>query len=276
MSAEKLKVTFWGPRGTLPCSGPEYKKFGGHTNCVSVSWKDSLFVFDAGSGIFDLGQYLLKHNNPNLKIHLFFSHYHLDHIMGYPFFKPAWIKGFNIHVYGAFLKETGGIKEFFTKTLYHPIFPVSLDIMQASITYHDILPQEKFQVTDGVAIDTMLLNHPGNALGYRLKTPKGDICYLTDNEHSVRKPNTALGEFAKGARLSIYDSTYDDDSFEKKIGWGHSTWQEAIRLKDLSHSEYMAIYHHDPSSIDSHLELIEKKITDPKAFIAKQGQVLIF
>ncbi len=270
-----LVVTFWGPRGTLSCSGPDYQEFGGYTVCVSVLWRDHLIIFDAGSGMYALGQWILKQNR-TLKISLFMTHYHLDHIVGYPFFAPAWDKRFTIDVYGGNLEEGGGIEHFFTKSLSHPFFPLSLKIMPAQMNYHDIHAQQTIMISDELKLQSFALNHPGGSLGYKLMTPKGDVCYLTDHEHKLGETNTALIDFAKNAKLAIYDSTYDDDSFISKIGWGHSTWQEAIKLQKSSNIEKIALFHHDPSSTDSHLREIEKKISHhTQAFIAKQGQTLV-
>ena len=273
---DDLVVTFWGPRGTLSCSGKDYQEFGGHTACVSALWRDQLIIFDAGSGIYDLGRWILKQNR-TLKISLFITHYHLDHIVGYPFFGPAWDKKFSVDVYGGNLEALGGVEHFFTKTLTHPLFPISLKIMPAQMNYHDIHAHQTIIINDELKIQSFAMNHPGGSLGYKLVTPKGNICYLTDHEHKLGEINTPLIQFAKNAKFAIYDSTYDDDVFTPKIGWGHSTWQEALKLQKLSNIEKIAIFHHDPSSTDTHLRELEKKIShNTQAFVAKQGQILLF
>lgn len=273
---KEFEVKFWGVRGTLSCSGENYQKFGGNTICVSVLWEDHMIIFDMGSGMYDLGQWILKQDRI-FKISIFVTHYHLDHIVGYPFFGPAWNKDCVIDLHGGYLEPSGGIENFFTNTLYRPLFPISLKTMSAQVNYHDINSSQVIDLGNGLKIKSFDLNHPGGSLGYKLETPKGNFCYLTDHEHKPGEINQPLVNFAHKSKLVIYDSTYDDDTFAPKIGWGHSSWQEAIRLKNLAEIEKIAIFHHDPSSIDSYLTDLEKKIEGtPEAFVAKQGQTLIF
>jgi phosphoribosyl 1,2-cyclic phosphodiesterase len=271
-----LVLKFWGARGTLSTSGSGYQEFGGNTTCVSVLWKDHLIIFDAGSGIYDLGQWIL-HQNQNLKISIFVTHYHLDHIVGYPFFGPAWDKRFVIDVYGGNLKNLGGLEHFFVETLHHPFFPVSLSIMGSKPNYYDIMDHQTIILSEEISLQGFALNHPGGSVGYKLITPKGEICYLTDHEHIVGQVNQPLIDFARNSKLAIYDAAYDDDTFSGKIGWGHSTWQEALRFQKAANIEKIALYHHDPSSTDEYLKAIEKKIPqNTQAFLAKQGQTLLF
>lgn len=273
---DDLTVTFWGPRGTLSCSGPAYQEFGGHTVCVSALWGDHLVIFDTGSGLYNLGQWVFAQDRI-LKISIFVSHYHMDHIVGYPFFGPAWNKNYSIDVYGGNLENLGGVEHFFTKTICHPIFPISLKIMAADMRYHDIAAGQTISLSDELSVVPLALNHPGGSLGYKLISPKGSVCYITDHEHKIGEVNQPLIDFTHKSKLTIYDSTYDDDTFAPKLGWGHSTWQEALRLQKAAQIEQMAIFHHDPSATDTHLNALSEKISkDTQAFVAKQGQVLLF
>lgn len=143
--------------------------------------------------------------------------------------------------------------------------------------YHDILADQVIPLSDELSVVPIALNHPGGSLGYKLISPKGSVCYITDHEHKIGEINQPLIDFTHKSKLTIYDSTYDDDTFAPKLGWGHSTWQEALRLQKAAQIEQMAIFHHDPSSTDTHLNALSEKISkDTQAFVAKQGQVLLF
>ena len=98
MAKNKLKIKFWGVRGSIPTPGKSTIKYGGNTSCVQVNCGDTLLIFDAGSGIRVLGQSLMK--ELPIEAHILFSHYHWDHMQGFPFFTPAFIPGNKIHIYG--------------------------------------------------------------------------------------------------------------------------------------------------------------------------------
>ena len=109
-----MKITFFGVRGSTPCAGLEHGQYGGHTSCVMAEAGDHIIIFDAGSGIYDASRIAL--DNPSKKIFLFFSHVHLDHIMGLPFFAPVWRSDFTVNIFAGSLAAYGGIQSFLSKT----------------------------------------------------------------------------------------------------------------------------------------------------------------
>lgn len=266
-----MEIVFWGVRGSTPCASSVFQVYGGHTSCVSVYVDGQFLVFDAGSGMIDIGPYLGQQNITN--IHLFLSHVHLDHILGLPFFASIWKPSHTIDIYAGHLTELGGIKKVLQRVLTPPIFPVPLEKFPANIRYQDLLPQESIALSNQVLVKTFVLNHPNKATGYRVEFKNKSVCYITDNEHTPGKLDLGLVEFIKKADLVIYDSTYTDAEYPSHINWGHSTWEEGIRLCQAAEVKSYAVFHHDPSHNDSCMQEIEQKVKQiwEKAFVARQG-----
>ena len=124
-----------------------------------------------------------------------------------------------------------------------------------------------------IKVTTAKLNHPDNATGYRLDFQGASLCYITDTEHIVGKPDQNILGLIEGADLVVYDSTYTDEEFEGKLGWGHSTWQEGVRLCQAANVKRMAIFHHDPDHEDGFMEQLEAEArsTWSGAFAAREN-----
>jgi phosphoribosyl 1,2-cyclic phosphodiesterase len=271
-----LKITFYGVRGSTPCSSSAYFQYGGHTSCVVAEAGDCVVVFDAGSGIYDANDVAL--NNPSKEVFLFFSHVHLDHIMGLPFFAPMWKKDYKVNIFAGSLTPYGGIQSFLRKTFTEPLFPVSFSNFPAQIKCQDFKSGTLLKISDALTLNTCQLNHPNGAIGYRLNYKNSSICYVTDTEHLLGHRDDNILELIKDSDLLIYDSSYGDNSFSQHKGWGHSTWQEGVRLAQEANVKKLAIFHHDPSNTDDKMTEIEKKATElwSGAFVAKQGQSIQF
>ncbi len=150
-----LKVHFLGVRGSTPCAGPDYVTYGGHTSCVMVEADGQLFIFDAGSGIVNASSYGLK--NPGKTTHLFFSHTHLDHILGLPFYIPFWKADHTVNMYAGHLAPYGGIHDFFAYTLTEPLFPIPFTAFPANVVCNDFIAGASY-VFDKIRIDSFSLN----------------------------------------------------------------------------------------------------------------------
>lgn len=267
-------MKFWGVRGTLPTPGTRTIRYGGQTSCVEVRCGEHLLIFDAGTGIYPLGETL----DNDKQIDLFLSHTHMDHIMGWPFFSPAYRADKTIRVWaGHLLQEGSTIKQALSQLMSPPIFPLTLDFLNADITYNDFhsgdAPPCKHLNKAGIDIQTLPLKHPDNATAYRVNYQSHSVCYVTDVEHTRDGLNNALVEFIKGADIFIYDSTFDDRDFERFVGWGHSTWQEAVRLADAANVKTLVLFHHDPGRSDDELDtrLHELNQMRPNDRIAREG-----
>ena len=153
-----------------------------------------------------------------------------------------------------------------------PLFPVPIDIMHACIAFHDFSAGERLTPVDDVVIETASLNHPQGATGYRVNYQGQSICYVTDTEHVPGSPDQNILRLIKDADLVIYDSTYTDEEFPDYVGWGHSTWQEGVRLCQAAGVKRFAIFHHDPERDDAALERIgaEAAAMFAGAFVARE------
>ena len=276
---EEIKIKFWGVRGTLPVSHRRSTKYGGNTSCVSVTFPDnSIWIFDAGSGIKFLSEDIMKSGIEKQKIKIFISHPHWDHINALPFFAPLYIPGNKIEIYGP--KCYGkSIEELVFSQMDDIHFPITTEEMGAEIAYTDL--QEGSYKFGKVELQTILLTHPGNCLGYRINYGGLSLCYCTDNElYLPDSPSYSedifsnLVNFTKETNLLITDTTYADETYQKKIHWGHSCVSRVADLACKSQCETLAIFHHDPEQTDSD---IDAKLNCAKKVIEKsQAKVQCF
>lgn len=269
-----VEVTFWGVRGSFPCATLHHMKYGGNTSCVTFETANTSIVLDAGTGLFMLGKSLLKRGVKAATLLL--SHSHTDHIIGFPFFAPAWVGSFGLTIMAGHLINNGGVKEIFETAMRDPVFPVKLGDMGGATKFIDFNVGESFTIGTDVTVKTAPLNHPNGATAYRLEAEGKVLCYVTDTEHTPGTPDQNVVDLIQGADLVVYDSTYTDDEYPKKIGWGHSTWQEGIRLCRAAGVKRLAIFHHDPDHTDDFMDRVDDdaRHTWDKAFVAREGMVI--
>lgn len=266
-----LQVKFWGVRGSIAVPAPNYMIYGGNTSCVEVRASGKLIIFDAGTGIRGLGAALLKEGISQGVI--LFSHTHWDHINGFPFFGPGYSGDHTFRILAGHLKSAGGIREALSGQMQQPVFPVPIDIMHARMQFEDFSAGEGFELDGGIKVRTAPLNHPNGATGYRLEHAGRSLCYVTDTEHVIGRPDENILGLIEGADLVIYDCTYTDEEFPKRIGWGHSTWQEAVRLCQRANAKKLAIFHHDPDHDDTYMAKINKEAQEAwlGAIVSREG-----
>jgi phosphoribosyl 1,2-cyclic phosphodiesterase len=250
-----LTVRLWGARGGIACPGPQTAKYGGNTACVEVRFGDHLLIFDAGTGLRRLGDALLAKGGP-IKADIFFSHFHMDHVCGLPFFVPCYIPTNQLRIWGASPPHGRTTKEALSVMMADPLFPVGLDEFKAKIEYRDFRAGETLKPHSNATLRTMPLNHPGGCTGYRLDFGNKSIAYVTDTEHKPGTLDRNVLDLAGGADLLIYDANYTDEEFPKYVGWGHSTWQEGVRLADAADVDTLVLFHHDPKHNDELLDCI--------------------
>ena len=267
-----FKLKFWGVRGSIACPSPNHIAFGGNTSCIEVSAGGTRIILDAGTGIRNMGHWLQRKNITEATILL--SHVHWDHINGFPFFSPAFHKDWSFHIMAAHLAKFGGIRNVLAGQMTTPTFPVPLEAMRSTMTYEDFDAGDSFNLPadSKVKIRTAPLNHPDGATGYRIEYQGKSLCYVTDTEHVPGKPDETILGLIEGTNLFIYDCTYTDKEFEGKRGWGHSTWEEAVRLAQAANVESLAIFHHDPDHEDRFMERIESQARQmwSGAFVARE------
>lgn len=252
---ETMIVKFWGVRGTLPVSGKDTNKYGGSTNCVTLSLaKKHYFIFDAGTGIKKLSNYLLEENIFPVKAKIFISHPHYDHINGLPFFVPLYMKGNEFEILGTHQRNVT-IEKLIVNQMDSVYFPITVKEFGAKINYRD-LKEERFAIDD-VNVQTILLNHPGRCLGYRVEYKDKIFCYVTDHEfYSKDSPNynqfdvDRVINFIHKADILIIDTTYSDNEYVKKVGWGHSSVSRVVEVADEAQVKLLCLFHHDPDQLD--------------------------
>ncbi|MEB3273546.1 MAG: MBL fold metallo-hydrolase [Prochlorothrix sp.] len=271
-------VRFWGVRGSIACPGPETVRYGGNTPCVEVQAGKNRLIFDGGTGLRVLGQHLLK--ELPVTAHLFFTHSHWDHIQGFPFFVPAFIPGNCFNIYDTIAPDGSRIEQRLSGQMLHPNFPVPLQIMGSDLHFHDLEVEKPLDLGEGLVVENALLNHPGEAVGYRINWQGHGVAYVTDTEHFPDRLDENVLKLAQDADVLIYDATYTDMEYSSekssKVGWGHSTWQEGVKLAEAAKVKTFVIFHHDPLHNDDFLDEMGKAAADrfPGAVMAKEGMVL--
>jgi len=255
-----VEVTYWGVHGTLPVPGPETLRYGGNTPCVSIDvGGEPLFVFDCGSGVKVLSDHVMKKPTERFSARIFISHPHWDHINTIPFFAPLYVRGNQIDVYGPYQGDLT-IERVVTAQMESVYFPVTVREFGARLSFRD-LREERLEF-GAVCIDTMLLKHPGNCLGYRLSAHGRRVCYITDNElylpddarHDARYVEQ-LAEFVHGADVLITDTTYRDHEYPSKVDWGHSCVSQVADLAARAQVKRLHLFHHDPDQNDDDIDL---------------------
>ena len=269
-----MHVKFWGVRGSIATPSADHMKYGGNTSCVEVVINNRIIILDAGTGVRLLGECLM---NRGLKDYLFLqSHTHWDHINGFPFFSPIYRDDVNIKVMAGHLSGLGGIKKVLSSQMCQPTFPVPFAELAADLTFEDFKAGDSFPLGDGIYVRTAPMKHPDGGTGYRIEYEGKSICYITDTEHVIGHPDKDILNLIDGADLVIYDSTYTDEEYPKFKGWGHSTWQEGVRLCKAADVGQLAIFHHDPSHNDAFMDQIAKDAARawPRAFVAREGMTV--
>jgi phosphoribosyl 1,2-cyclic phosphodiesterase len=269
--ASALTVRFWGVRGSIACPSPAYVGFGGNTSCVEVRAGERILILDAGTGVRPLGKLLRKEGVKEADI--LFSHTHWDHVNGFPFFAPAFEPDHAFRVFAGHLAEEGGIREAIAGHMHEPMFPVPLDVMKARLSFTDFRAGETLELGPGVRARTAPLNHPNGATAYRIEHAERSVCYVTDTEHVPGRPDENVLGLIAGADLVIYDSTYTDAELPARVGWGHSTWQEGLRLVRRAGARRLVVFHHDPDHDDETMAAIELELADQSddGIVAREG-----
>jgi phosphoribosyl 1,2-cyclic phosphodiesterase len=269
-----FSIRFWGVRGSIACPSPQHMKYGGNTSCVEVLAGVHRVILDAGTGIRALGQSLLREDVRESAI--LFTHSHWDHINGFPFFEPAYRAGRSFRILAGFLADGSGIRSALAGQMTQPMFPVPLDVMRAEMIFEDFHAGDSLLLYPDLAVRTAPLNHPNGSTGYRLEHGGKALCYVTDTEHVPGRPDERVLALIEGADVLVYDSTYTDERFPAKLGWGHSTWQEGIRLCQRAGVGKLLIFHHDPDHDDSRMAAIEAEAQSvwSQAIVAREGMTI--
>lgn len=275
MAGKEFYVKFWGVRGSIPSPGPKTAIYGGNTPCIEIVCGRQTLIFDAGSGIRELGTELMQPGAPR-NLELFFTHCHYDHIEGLPFFSPLFDDRFRVTMRSGH-QQPSDTRRMVANYMQQPYFPVGPDCFRARVDYREFVPGDTMTVGKTIKIHTIALNHPGGSIGYRVEFDGRSICIVTDTEHVPGKPDQNILKFIKDTGIVIYDAAYDDEDFQKYTGFGHSTWQEGCRLCDASNAGIYAVFHHGPWACDDCLAALEDRLKSarPNSLMAREGLILI-
>jgi phosphoribosyl 1,2-cyclic phosphodiesterase len=272
-----MQITFWGVRGSIPTPGPATVQVGGNTSCVEVRVGKAILVFDGGTGLRLLGKKLLK--EAPIEAHMFFSHVHWDHIQGFPFFEPAFVPGNKFHLYGG-NNVSRTLEETLEGQMDHPNFPVDLTSMAARMTFRDLAEGELLEIDDGeggkIRVTSARGNHPQGVFAFRVEHAGHAVVYATDTEHYEGRIDQKLVDLSKGASILIYDSQYTPEEYPTKKGWGHSTFEEGVKIAKLAGAKRLVLYHHDPTQNDAAVREKEARARAifPDVIAAYEGLVI--
>ena len=271
---EDFLVRFWGVRGSVACAGPETVRYGGNTSSLEIRCGEHLLMFDAGTGFRKLGDSLLA--EAPLDADLFLTHTHFDHVVGLPFFKPAFNPDNTFRMWAGHLMPELNLRIVLSEMMMAPLFPVPLEIFAAEISFRDFRMGETLNPKPGVTLRTAPLSHPNGATGYRVEFAGKSICYLTDTEHVDGEPNQNILNLIEGADIAIYDSMFTEEELPRRRGFGHSTWEEGVRLCDAAGVKQFVVFHHDPDHDDAFMDEIASLVEQrrPGSVVAREGMVL--
>jgi phosphoribosyl 1,2-cyclic phosphodiesterase len=261
-----MKIKFYGTRGSVPVCAPEFQEFGGNTTCVQLRVKETnnIAVFDAGTGIRDLGKDYLASGTTQDEIFIAFSHFHWDHIQGFPFFAPAFVKDQKINLLAmGWGRKIENLKEIFEMQMQKEYFPVQLEKMGAKFEF--MLLDKAMEIFEGDPIYSKPIiviankhTHPGGAYGYRVERDGKVFVVCTDVEHGDSiDPNVVA--ISEGADLLVHEAQYTTEELKDKKGWGHSSYEQAIQVAEMAGAKILAITHHDPDHDDEFLRKREKE-----------------
>lgn len=298
-----MKIRFWGVRGSIPCPGPNTMKYGGNTLCIELRFRDldRVIILDAGTGIRELGNYMMVHDLPKgpIKTEIFLTHTHWDHIMGFGFFAPIYIPTTKLKVYAPVTYEDDTLEDIVGGQLTYRYFPVRREELGSEIEYID-LKEGRLDLGDDIVLTTKYLNHPILCLGYRFEYHSKVLCtaydtepfrnlFCTDphdpsydkamayeGEQVAKEENRRLEEFFASSDLLIHDTQYTQEEYESsKIDWGHSPFEHAIAGAKRSRVKRLALFHHEPVRTDTQIDELANKYCDPtddtEVFFAREG-----
>ncbi len=300
-----MRIRFWGVRGSIPCPGQDTVRYGGNTACIELRFPDSgrVIIIDAGSGLRELGNFMMAHDLPKGPIHteLYLSHTHWDHIMGFPFFTPVFVPGTKLKVFGPVTYEEDSLEKIVGGQLTYRYFPVRQVELAASIEYHH-LKEGRFDLGDGITLITKYLNHPILCLGYRFEWQGKVFCTAYDTEPFqnlfctdsadpsydeamaaegaavAREQNQAVEQFFANADLLVHDTQYTQAEYDAgKAGWGHTSLEYAAAAANRAGVKSMALFHHDPMRTDAQLDALAASLArsevagSTRMFFAREG-----
>lgn len=270
-----MRIKFWGVRGSVSCAYPDFLEYGGNTSCVELEIMGRTVIFDAGTGLPWLGNDLLRRGVHD--IYMLMSHFHSDHTGGMNYFKPIYMPDHTITLKAALNYGDRSIEDLIRMHMTEEMHPVQYDNLASDMTCEGFHAGDAFDLFEGVHVKTYMLNHPAGCTSYRIEAEGKVLVYATDTEHKPGAPDLGLVEHMRDADLVIYDSTYTEEELPSKAGWGHSSWNEGVKLCQMANAKRMAMFHYSPDYNDDQVRgLVHDAAAEwPGAFGAKEGMEII-
>jgi phosphoribosyl 1,2-cyclic phosphodiesterase len=272
-----LTLRFWGTRGSIPSPGIATVRYGGNTPCVELrTGEGRLVILDAGTGIRELGRSLMaRANGDAVAGDIFLTHAHWDHIQGIPFFAPLFHRGNHFTIWGSRSLQTS-IDRVVRDQMSPVVFPVSFEELQARIDFQELA--EESRAGSGYQVAAMAVRHPGGALGYRFTDGNGaggGLVYVSDNElNASARYDDPPGwrerfvSFTRGAAVLVHDTMYTSDEYPGFVGWGHSTYDDAVDVALEAEVERLVLFHHHPERTD---DAVDRCVVQCRALVAARG-----
>jgi len=249
-----MKISIRGVRGSIPTTGPETSYYGGHTSCTVVSENDWMLVLDGGSG---MQKFNLLNNTSIKRVDILLTHLHLDHIQGLGFFNPFFDSSLDVHIWGP-ASHNHRLHSRLSRYLSPPLFPVLLRDLPCKLMLHEI-ENSSFEIGP-FTIESRFVIHPGPTVGFRINGQHSVFTYIPDHEpalgsidwHSEKKWISGI-DLALNADLLLHDAQYSAQEYKNKLGWGHSSMDDATKFAALAEVKHLLLSHHDPSHSDEQL-----------------------
>jgi phosphoribosyl 1,2-cyclic phosphodiesterase len=276
-----MKLKFYGVRGSVPVCDAGFQQFGGNTTCFQITFTDinQIAIIDAGTGIRKLGRDLQLMGHKQEQIVLAFTHFHWDHIQGFPFFAPAYESEQKITLLTMGERQTvANLREIFETQMQSVYFPVQLDHMGASFRFVQLqkaTEQFKSLNEEATVITSQKLDHPGGCYGLRIERNGKVLVICTDVEHGDQIDPLVV-KLAQGADLLVHDAQYTAEELPQRRGWGHSSYDQAMQVAEMAGAKRVAMTHHDPDHDDEFLLRLEKLCQErfKECVIAREGTEL--
>jgi phosphoribosyl 1,2-cyclic phosphodiesterase len=253
-----VRISYFGVRGSCPCSSDQHRRYGGNTSCVLVEVDGALpLIVDLGTGLRALGDRLLRPLRAAglpLQATALLSHLHYDHILGLPFFTPLQDPGAVLDVYGP-TQEGGSLQDVLSSAVQPPFFPVQMAEFRGEPRFHDLDGSGTLDLGP-VTVTARFIPHRGRTLGFRIEADGRSVAYLSDHQAPLDRRSVAdtVLELCDGADLVIHDAQYTDDEFVTMSDWGHSTVAYAVHVAAEAGVRRLALFHHDPSHTDKEID----------------------
>jgi len=285
LACPPVRISYFGVRGSCPCSSEEQRRYGGNTSCVLVEVDgEPPLILDLGTGLRALGHHLgrsLRASGLPLRATALLTHLHYDHVLGTPFFPPMRDPGALLEIYGP-SQDADTLHATMAGMVRPPFFPVDLTGFRGELRFCDLEPGSTLRL-GAITVHARPIRHVGTTLGYRIEADGAVLAYLPDHQAPLDRAEVEdeVRALCEGADLLVHDAQYTDDEFAELADWGHSTPGYAVRVAAEAGVRRLDLFHHDPVHTDDELDemlasarAVSEAIGGPEVHSAHEGDVV--